>query len=179
MIQIKIIKLRIIKLFFVPKPHLLPSQPFFVISNLATSTQKIAWDLYHIVLYETVSRKRLATWTSANAHPHSYHRFAWFGESPMWILTPPWLLFSLRGRRKRCQHDPGSRLWRGSGGKSKAVHLVASQQHRRSRRVFLSPRFLPRSLSRSAAERADDSSLWGFYCFTRGSKRWQDASELK
>lgn len=39
----------------------------------------------------------------------------------MWIPTPPWLLFSLRGRRKRCQHDPGSRLWRGSGRKSKTL----------------------------------------------------------
>lgn len=47
-------------------------------------------------------------------------------ESLIWTLTPPLLLFSLRGRRKRCQHDPGSRLWRGSGGKSKSVHLIAS-----------------------------------------------------
>lgn len=43
------------------------------------------------------------------------------GRSLIRVATPPWLLFSLRGWRKRCQHDPGSRLWRGSGGKSKTL----------------------------------------------------------
>lgn len=34
---------------------------------------------------------------------------------------------SLRGRRKWCQHDPGSGLWRGSGGQSKSYHLPEHQ----------------------------------------------------
>lgn len=89
------------------------------------------------VLHEMTWRMRLPIWTSENSH--SCQQFAWFGESPMWILTPPWLFLSLRGRRKRCQHDPGSRLWRGSGGKSKTVHRVAWQRRRRSRKSFTPP----------------------------------------
>lgn len=78
----------------------------------------------------------LPVWTSANPHSCQQDFDNHWCES--WHLRG---FYSVRGRRKRCQHDPGSRLWRGSGGKSKTVHLVPWQQRRCSHKVLL-PAFL-------------------------------------
>lgn len=86
----------------------------------------------------------------------------------MWILTSPWLLFSLRGRRKRCQHDPGSRLWRGSGGKSKTLS-IRSPHWCAALTVFLLT--FPVKIPLTYRDmNTDDSSLWAAIVLCRGSK---------
>lgn len=94
------------------------------------------------------------------------------GESLVWILTPPWLLFSLRGWRKRCQHDPGSWLWRGSGGKSKTLSISSPHID-----VLLSQIFcfvFPVKIShiqRHVERRAHRWFLFmRVYCLSRGNK---------
>lgn len=109
----------------------------------------------------------------------------------MWILTPPWLLFSLRRWRKRCQHDPGSRLWRGSGGKSKTLSISSPHIDVSLSQIFALC-FLSRSLSRSERcrrtyDHTDDSFflLWGsivcgeetkmtgcFLCLSKSKSLW-------
>lgn len=86
----------------------------------------------------------------------------------MWILTPPWLLFSLRGWRKRCQHDPGSRLWRGSGGKSKTLSISSPHTG-----VMLSQTFLiafPVKISHVQRQAHRWFLFMEVYCLSRGNK---------
>lgn len=86
----------------------------------------------------------------------------------MQILTPPWLLFSLRGRRKRCQHDPGSRLWRGSGGKSKTLSIRSPRWRAALTVVLLTfPVKIPLTYRDT---NTDDSSLWPSIVSRRGSE---------
>lgn len=86
----------------------------------------------------------------------------------MRILTPPWLLFSLRGRRKRCQHDPGSRLWRGSGGKSKTLSIRSPRCRAALTVVLLTfPVKIPLTYTDT---NTDDSSLWPAIVSCRGSE---------
>lgn len=87
----------------------------------------------------------------------------------MWILTPPWLLFSLRGWRKRCQHDPGSRLWRGSGGKSKTLSISSPHIDVPLSQIFALC-FLSRSLLRSETCTHRWFLFMRIYCLSRGNK---------
>lgn len=112
-------------------------------------------------------RKCLVKYTCTNTHAQSYQRLARV-KSLMWILTPPWLLFSLRGWRKRCQHDPGSRLWRGSGGKSKTLSISSPHSG-----VMLSQTSLiafPVKISHVQRQAHRWFLFMEVYCLSRGNK---------
>lgn len=83
-----------------------------------------------MVMIEGVARthKQASRHRQTHEHTHTYTHKALSAVSHINRRVPPdtstdVCLFSLRGRRKRCQHDPGSWLWRGSGGQSKNLSV--------------------------------------------------------
>lgn len=118
-----------------------------------------SWSLYQ-------AKFRECLW---NTHTRTHTLTVCVRESVMWILTPPWLLFSLRGWRKRCQHDPGSRLWRGSGGKSKTLSISSPHIDVPLSQIFALC-FLSRSLLRSETCAHRWFLFMRIYCLSRGNK---------